>query len=159
MNIKKLQNTFMVVIAVAVLVSFGWGILLACIYTFRETPEEMPKIMLYLVSTVNGVLAANLGILLGLKLSPGSSQEPKGVTEVLQWLAAGWYLLMLLLAFVFWGTRGFPEESDLVVSALPEMANNAVGIFVSVLAAMLGVQVGTRRANAAARDAGKSTPA
>jgi hypothetical protein len=149
----RLRATFMTVVSVVVLLSFGLGIYLAGRYTLwvdPPRPNEMPPIMSYLVSTVNGVLAANLGALLGINISLSGWQKPQGPAEILQWSAAGWYLLMLLLAAVFWGLAGFSEDASRVVPLLPEMTKNGIGIFIAILAAVLGVQTAVTRARALA---------
>ena len=89
---------------------------------------------------MNGTLAANLGAVLGISISLKGWQDPKDTTEVLQWVAAGWYVIMLFLAVVFWGMAGFTEEEAKVVSILPELTKNGIGIFIAILAAVLGVQ-------------------
>jgi hypothetical protein len=101
---------------------------------------------LLLVSAVNGTLAANLGAVLGISFSFRGWQGPHRATEVLQWLAAAWYMMMLLLAAMFWGLAGFTEDTTKVMSILPEMTKNGVGILIAILAAVLGVQTALTRA-------------
>jgi hypothetical protein len=93
----------MVVVAGSVLALFGVGIYFAGRYTLGlgGMPGDMPKIASYFLSTVNGTLAANLGVVLGISISVKGWQGPKNKVEALQWIAAGWYVLMILLAALF----------------------------------------------------------
>jgi hypothetical protein len=102
---------------------------------------------------VNPVLAANLGALLGISVSMKGWRGPKTTTEVIQWIAACWYVAMLLLAAIFWGLAGFTDDPEKVVALLPEMTKNGIGILVAILAAVLGVQTAMTRANAIAEEA------
>jgi len=153
----KVRVIFMAVIAGVVLILFGVGIFVAARYTFwvdgAPRPGDMPGIVSYFVSAVNGTLAANLGALLGISISLRGWRGPKNATEVLQWVAAGWYVAMLLLAAAFWGWAGFTDDASKIVSLLPEMTKNAIGIFIAILAAVLGVQTAVTRANAIAEEA------
>lgn len=99
----------------------------------------MPGIVSYFVTAVNGALAANLGVLLGLSISHGVRRSPPNASDLFPWLAAVWYVAMLLLATAFWGMADFTDDGSKVVSLLPEMTKNAIGIFVAILAAVLGV--------------------
>jgi hypothetical protein len=147
---EKIRTIFMVLVAAIVLVLFGAGIYVAARYTLwvegAPRPNDMPGIVSYFVSAVNGTLAANLGAVLGISISLRGWQAPRNTTELLQWIAAGWYLVMLLLATAFWGLAGFTEDETKVVSVLPEMTKNAIGIFIAVLAAVLGLQTAITRA-------------
>ena len=108
----------------------------------------MPEIVGFFVAAVNGTLAANLGAVLGISISLRGWRDPDTATEKLQWLAAGWYVLMLALAAVFWGLTGFTDDSARVVALLPEMTKNGIGIMVAILAAVLGVQTAVTRSRA-----------
>ena len=148
----NVRSTFMIVVAVAVLVLFGLGVWAAGYYTLwapgAPVPDAMPTIAAYFVSAVNGTLAANLGAVLGISISLRGWSSPRDLTERLQWFAAGWYVAMLLVAMGFWWKAGFTEDSSKVVSILPEMTKNGVGIFIAILAAVLGVQTAVTRSRA-----------
>ena len=150
--------TFMVFVAGVVLLLFGVGIYAAGHYTLwvqgAPKPDAMPGIVGYFVSAVNATLAANLGAVLGISISLNGWQGPKDITEVLQWLAAGWYVLMLLLATLFWGLAdpAFTPDAAKVVSLLPELTKNGIGIFIAILAAVLGVQTAITRAKGTANE-------
>jgi hypothetical protein len=147
---KKIRVIFIVFVTGVVLLLFGAGIYVAAHYTLwvegAPKPDNMPGIVSYFVSAANATLAANLGAVLGISISLRGWQGPKDITEVLQWLAAGWYVAMLLLAIVFWGLAGFTENEAKVVSLLPELTKNGIGIFIAILAAVLGVQTALTRA-------------
>jgi hypothetical protein len=150
----KVRVIFMVSVAVVVLLLFGAGIYVAARYTLwvegAPRPNDMPGIVSYFVLAVNATLAANLGALLGISISVKGWRSSRNALEVLQWVAAGWYVAMLLLAAVFWGLAGFTEDGSKVVSLLPEMTKHAIGILIAVLAAVLGVQTAITRARAIA---------
>ena len=147
----KIPRIVMTLVFAAVLLAFGLGIGVAAYYTLwiegAPKPTEMPDIVAYFVSAANGTLAANLGAVLGIRLAWGGERSALSTTEIFQWFAAGWYVLMLLLAVLFWGMAGFREDEAQVVSLLPEMTKTAIGIFIAILAAVLGVQTlrGSRR--------------
>jgi hypothetical protein len=141
---KQVRVTFMAVVAGAVLLLFGGGIYVAARFTFwvagAPRPGDMPAIVSYFVSAVNGVLAANLGALLGISVSSSGWRGPETATELLQWIAAGWYVVVMLAATVFWGMADFTNDTSKVVPLLPEMTRNLSGLSIAILAAVLGVQ-------------------
>jgi len=153
---ETVRVAFMAVVAGAVLVLFAAGIVVAAAYTLwvegAPRPSDMPGIVSYFVTPVNGVLAANLGALLGISISMRGWREPKGQTEKLQWVAAGWYVAMLLLAAAFWAWAGFVEDPAKVVSILPELTKHGIGILIAILSAVLGVQTAVTRARAMAEE-------
>lgn len=146
----KVRVWFMSGVAIVVLVLFGAGIYVAARYTLwvegAPRPDDFPKIISYFVSAVNGTLAANLGVLLGIGISLRGWRGPKSATELLQWIAACWYVAMLLLAAAFWGMAGFTDDTTKIVALLPELTKNGIGIFVAILAATLGVHISLTRA-------------
>jgi hypothetical protein len=155
---ERVRVIFIWVVAVVVLLMFGAGICVAARYTLwvegAPRPNDMPGIVSYFVSAVNGTLAANLGALLGISISLRGWRGPQNANELLQWIAAGLYVAMLLLATIFWGMAGFTDDGSKVVSILPDMTKNAVGIFIAILAAVLGVQTAVTRARAIAEQDG-----
>ena len=136
----------MIVIAGSVLLLFGTGIIFAVIYTLCEKPSAMPEIVSYFVSMANGPLAANLGVLLGISIARRGWRGPESETEWFQWFAAGWYVAMLLVAVAGWGTKCFVDDASKVVPLLPELTKNAIGIFIAILATVLGVNTAFARA-------------
>ena len=145
----SVREKFMVSVAAVVLLAFGAGIFEAARYTLwvsgAPNPGEMPGVISYFVSAVNGILAANLAAVLGISISLRGFELPTDTTEKLQWFAAAWYMAMLVLAAVFWGFADFSEDHTKVVSLLPEMSKHAIGILIAVLAAVLGVQTAITR--------------
>jgi hypothetical protein len=140
--VDNLRSIFMGVMAGAVLLMFGSGIIIAAHYSLgSEKPSDMPGIVSYFVSVANGPLAANLGLLLGINLARPHWRVPKTMTivERFHWIAAAWYVAMLVVAIVCWGAAHFVDDPSKVVPLLPELTKNAIGIFIAVLAAVLGV--------------------
>ena len=125
------------------LLAFGAGIYYAAYLTLwakvHPQPDALPRIVVYFVTAVNGTLAANLGAILGISVSMGEWPGPIGTTETMQWIAAAWYVVMLMFATIAWGLVGFTDDPTLIVPLLPEMTKNAIGIFIAILAAVLGV--------------------
>lgn len=141
---NKIREILMITIALVVLLAFGGGVYAAAHYTLWATgaprPGDMPAIVSYFVSAVNGTLAANLGAVLGIIVLVTGWRGPQSRTELLQWIAASWYILMLIAASWFWGLTGFTEDNTKVASVLPELSKNGIGISIAVLAAVLGVR-------------------
>ena len=142
----KVRAIFMIVIAGSVLLMFGLGVIFAASYTLCGKPCAMPGIVSNFVSMANGPLAANLGVLLGISIARRGWRGPENETERFQWLAAGWYVAMLLAAVAGWGTKCFADDASQVVPLLPELTKNAIGIFIAILATVLGVNTAFARA-------------
>jgi hypothetical protein len=145
--VSKIPTVFLIAVAIVVLILFGAGIWTAGFYTLwvkeAPQPDKMPAIVAYLVSAVNGILAANIGALLGVHATKPPN-DPKTPTDVVQWVAAGWYLVMVVFAAYLWSGVRFAEKQGAVVPALPEVTKTGLGILIAVLAAVLGVQAGKR---------------
>ncbi|MGH7500222.1 MAG: hypothetical protein ACREL7_00555 [Longimicrobiales bacterium] len=148
----RFRQVFMIVVSALVMLAFSAGIVMAAWYTLwidaAPRPDEMPDVVTDFVSTVNGVLAANLGAILGISISLRGWQRPQQLTDALQWMAAAVYIAALAMAAIFWGLAGFTEDAARVVSILPELTRNGIGITIAILAAVLGVQTGITRAAA-----------
>lgn len=148
---NKLPERFMIFVVSVALLAFGAGIVMAARYTLwvdgAPRPGDMPAIITYFVIAVNGILASNLGAVLGISISLRGWQGPRTTMELLQWLAAGWYVAMLALATILWGMVDFTEDASKVVPLLPQLTKNAVGIFIAILAAVLGVQTAIARSS------------
>jgi hypothetical protein len=149
---KNVGVIFMAGVVGIVLVLYGLGIYVAARYSYwvdgAPRPGDMPEIVSYFVTAVNGILAANLGALLGISISFTGLRGPQTPTEVIQWIAAICYVIMLLMAAIIWGWEGFIDDPAKVVSLLPEMTKNAIGILIAILAAVLGVQTAVTRCKA-----------
>ena len=59
---------FMRLVSGVGLLGFGAGIYAAGAYTLSAMPEDMPAVVSYFVSAVNGTPAANLGAILGINI-------------------------------------------------------------------------------------------
>ena len=153
---ERVRTIFMWSVGFVVMGLFGMGVFLAGGYSVlfegAPRPEDMPAIVSYFVAAVNGTLAANLGAVLGISISLQGWRDPETPTEKLQWVAAGWYVFVLLVAAAFWASAKFTEDSSKVVSLLPEMTKHAVGILIAILAAVLGVQTAITRSTALSKE-------
>ena len=142
MSVKNLniKEVLLIGVAIAVLGLFAAAVWMAG----HRTPDDMPAIVIYFVSAASATLAANLGAVLGISAITGNWPAPTSKTESLQWFAACWYLGVILMATILWGITGFSDDTTQVVSILPELTKNGIGIFVAILAAVLGVQTISR---------------
>ena len=109
-------------------------------------PREIPGIITYFLSSVNGLLAANLGAILGISVSAGGLRQAGTTTETLQWAAAATYVAGLVTLLIAWAIAGFSEDPTEVAAVIPEIGRTAIGILIAVLAAVLGVQAAVQAA-------------
>jgi hypothetical protein len=139
-----IREAFMIGVTAFVLAAFGAGIAYAGWLTLwvpgHPNPAAMPPIVTYFVTAVNGTLAANLGAVLGIGLSLRAWHGPMAPAQKMQWIAAAWYVAMMMLAIALWGMARFTEDPLRVAGLLPELTKNAIGIFIAILAAALGVR-------------------
>lgn len=110
-----------------------------------SNPQDTPGIVIYFLSSVNGLLAANLGAILGISVSAGGLRQAQTTRETLQWVAAAVYVAGLATILVAWGIAGFSEDPTEVASVIPEIGRTSVGILIAVLAAAIGVQAASSR--------------
>lgn len=127
---------------------YGWGIGLAVRHSFpvsNPTPELMPGIFLWFVSSIGVLLATNLGSIMGVEI-PSRKFSLKGLStqEIIRGIAAVMFLLSTGVVFYFWYKTGFAEDPTKVVSTLPEFGRILPGVFLASLAVALGVTVKNR---------------
>ena len=142
---NKLPRHVMWGVAVAVMLLFAGGLVLAAVYSLSTpaAPSRMPAVATFVVSSVNGILAANLGAILGVTAILGfrsTLTDP----ERLQWVAAAFYVITLVLVMVVWGFTGFDEGPEQIVAAIPEVGRTGIGVLLAVFAASLGIQGAAR---------------
>jgi len=134
---EKVLKIILAVIAGAALILFLLAIIAGGYYTLLvKKPGDMPGFLFSYAFAANGLLAANLGALLGIKIS-GGTWNFINPNEMFQGIAVAFYLIMLLVAFVLWGLAGFTEDVSKVVSLLPELSKNLLGILLAALGTML----------------------
>jgi hypothetical protein len=130
---------------------FLYVVILAIIYSLKETPDKMPEIANWAITAIGGVLAINLGAVLGLKIAEGTSfksfkikalKEP--VPSAIQIGAAFLYVLILFVALIVWAILGFESKPENIVPAIPSLSKTLCGVIVGTLAAALNV---TRKQN------------
>jgi hypothetical protein len=129
-------------------VGFIAGVVSAVRYSRRGMPAEMPAFLRQVVTAIGGVLATNLGAVLGIKVEQAKTAgfdmtsllftEGAGTLTKLQVGAAYFYILGLLIALYGWWRLKFTEESDKVVVTLPQLSQTLLGVIVGVLAVALG---------------------
>ena len=105
-SVDRLPKLLLGIVAASAMLLFLGGVLLAArysIWTDPPTPDKMPTIATYVVSTMNGILVANLGAILGVSAFRGSFGQTLNQLEKLQWTAAIYYVLMIISVVVIWG--------------------------------------------------------
>ena len=127
---------------------FFWGIFSAIYWTKREDPGSMPKILRHFVTGSSGVLAANVGALLGIKIEEAITGNinlitnvftiPADTTVLLQMITAVLYGIAMLIAFIAWGSKKFTEDPQKVVVILPQLSQSLIGILLGVIAIVIG---------------------
>ncbi len=107
---------------------------------------NMPAFLTHVMTTIGGVLATNLGAVLGLTVAQSAgliSAESlpwyAPTAANLQVIAAYVYVVGLLAATGLWAAKRFTAGQDHVVSTLPELAKTLLGVMAGALAVMLGV--------------------
>jgi len=123
------------------------GILEAGILTQKGKPEKMPPFLKQTVTLIGGVLATNLGAVLGISVARGVSPSLRiwavPTTQALQMAAVILYVVGLLLAAVFWAINGFKENPNggpiVVVSTLPELTRILLGVIIGAAIVVLGI--------------------
>jgi hypothetical protein len=125
---------------------YCYGIFVAIRLTTKETPGDMPRFVDQMITTIGGVLATNLGAVLGIKFAEGSSllslqlQTPAPtIPGTLQIIAAVLYAIGLLAAIIAWLCKGFTNDPNIVVPAIPRLSQTLLGVAVGALALAIGV--------------------
>jgi hypothetical protein len=125
-------------------VLYAWAFLSAGYWTLKGEPQSMPAFLMQVITVIGGVLATNLGAVVGLRVgAPDSLRVDKSQAwyvkagKRFQTAAAWFYVVILVLALIVWGLTGFSE--DKVVSCIPDLAETLFGVAAGAVAAALGV--------------------
>ncbi len=129
-------------------VGFIAGLISAIQFSFSGTPDDMPRFIRQVVTAIGGILATNLGAVLGVKIEQAKSLgfDTKrffvgavgDAPSTLQLVAAYLYVFGLLVALWGWWKLGFTEDPSKVVVTLPQLSQTLLGVAVGVLAVALG---------------------
>ena len=138
-----------VVVVVMILLFLG-AVCMANQYTM---PAEMPQIAKDFASSMNGILAAAIGAILGIKVTATlASERFKTFTRmawgqmykawfkdltVTEWIVIGGYFGIAILSATFWGLASWTEDPGEIVVIIPQIARTALGMAVAVVAAAL----------------------
>ena len=122
-------------IGVVVLLIFGIIFAKALAY---QRPEPFPPELAFILTTVSGMLAANLGALVGVTVSAKATRTEVPVSWF-QIVAAIAYSVIVVIAWIVWAKRGFPAGLTGIVPVIPEMCRTGLGIVLGVFALALGV--------------------
>jgi hypothetical protein len=136
---NKIPDFLSIGVTGVVILLFIAAIAFAAWCSFNDV-ARFPPIGSYYIGAVNGILAANLGGLLGISFVQNTIFAPKNTIDVLQWISAAVYLIVLVGVIIIWAFLGFKEDSTKVVSIFPEMTKNAIGILLAIFSASLGLQ-------------------
>jgi hypothetical protein len=127
---------------------FLTGLIAAMNFSVEGKPDKMPKFVRQIVIAVGGVLATNLGAVIGISVMQATFTGASAMglllfkgadpPSVLQIGAAYCYIVGLLIALVGWARTGFSDDPKVVVDVLPQMSQTLLGVVVGVLAVALG---------------------
>jgi len=113
------------------------------------------------IGSIQALLLANLGILLGISIAKPHSglakqlmlnkttnkigmapdiSAPLELREKVQLFALVLYVCSLIACFITWSTNGFSSDSKDVVSLIPESSKMFLGVVLTYLTAVLGKQ-------------------
>lgn len=122
---------------------FAYAIYSAIHFTSIGKPGDMPNILNHVIIVVGGVLATNLGAVLGIQVDQGGgfslgfrkiSTDPSiGIREICAFL----YAIALIIALIFWGISGFTEKSTEIVDSIPMLSKTLIGVAVGALTVVL----------------------
>lgn len=137
-----LRKTLVAIIAVGAILLFVGLLLYAMSLTISGTPNEMPPVAIGIISSVNAILVANLGTVLGIGLSSAGGFHRMFAEKftLAQLLAAIVYVVVLVVVLGFWASQGFEEDTEIVVKSIPEIGRTGLGIFIVVLGSLLGAE-------------------
>ena len=143
-----LKDYFILFFFAIAIVLFFWGIFRAIYWSNKADPGQMPPFLRQVVTAIGGVLAANVGVVLGIKVEQALFQDinlitnifkiPQDTTVLLQLIAAILYAIGMLVALIAWGRLKFSEDPDKVVSVLPQLSQTLLGILVGAVAIVIG---------------------
>ncbi len=123
------------------------GIYQAIKYSKRGTPNELSQFLKTAVTSIGGLLATNLGALLGIKVEEASIagfdaasfffSAGANVPSTIQLIAAYLYLFCLIAAFVGWYWVNNLKDDPNKVVLLPQLSYTLLGVMVGVFAVSL----------------------
>jgi len=137
------------VVSLVVLAAAGFlaGVVSAVRHSLHGTPAQMPPFARQIVTAIGGVLATNLGAVLGITVQQARAggmdlasmlvAAGADTPTKLQVAAAYLYVLGLLIALYGWWRLRFTEDPDRVVVTLPQLSQTLLGVVVGVVAVAL----------------------
>lgn len=143
----EFKTVLVAALAGCALVTFIGGIIWAVVLSFKKKPQNMPVYLNELVITINGILAANLGSVLGQHVAGVTAYqiaEGKGICDLssavqTQIVAVLLYLLILVGTLIVWAAKKFSEKPEEVVPIIPQLSKTFFGVAAGCLAIILGV--------------------
>ena len=131
---------------------FGIGIWQACYYSIHNNPQLMPAFLATVVTIMTGVLATNLGAVIGIAgfkensdLRDSKSWNPVKIFQpnstATQILACYLYGSVLIIVLAVWWYEGFTEDPNNIVTIIPEIVKSFFGIAVGAVTSILNVKL------------------
>lgn len=152
----KVKVVFFIKLLIGILLGlsalfFFVGLHEAVEYSQPGKAAQMPEYLRHAVIVIGGVLATNLGAVVGIKLEQlriggftwNSALLVRANDEgqvILQVIAAYLYVFALCYATLAWWRIDFTEEPADVVVILPQLSQTLLGVVVGLLAVALGRQ-------------------
>lgn len=131
-------------------IAYAYGVFYACYLSLKKEPKptEMPAFLASVVTSIGGVLATNLGAVIGFAIKVPGSTAAKNIGEPfaffvyaaftnLQITASYIYLLFLFIAATVWAVKKFTGDANQIVPVLPEMTKTLLGVIVGAMGIIL----------------------
>ena len=141
MNAKEILTA---VIALAAIVFFAYAIIKAIHYSNLGTPGSMPSFLNQAIIVIGGVLATNLGSVVGIEVDQvagnafGFQEFSTDLIMGIRIACASLYVLAMIIVFIFWAKLGFKNNPNEIVDSLPLLSKTLLGVAVGALAVFLG---------------------
>ena len=142
------KNIMVIFILTLACIGFIYGIGSAVYYSIKGQPDLMPSFLRQVVTGIGGILATNLGAVLGIKVEQAKKfgfdvgsflwADAADAPSMLQVGAAYLYLIGMLVALIGWIKLKFSEDPTQVVNILPQLSITLLGVCMGVLAVSIG---------------------
>lgn len=142
------------VLILSALVFYLYGITIAIVETIHATKENQsvyPSFLSTTIGSIQALLITNLGALLGIAIvKPGSGvartlrlatardaqSSPIDIKEKIQLFAMILYILVLIACLITWISKGFTDDSRLVVPVVSESGKMFSAVIISYITAV-----------------------
>jgi len=141
---RKLILATASIVAIALFIGL---LIYAAKLTDAGTPQGMPATAIWISSSVNALLLANLATVLGIGAlsSAGFRQVFTDDHTAVQGFVAIAYFVLLVIVLLYWWSLGFEEDPEVIVESIPEIGRSGAVIIIAALGTALGAK-GSRAA-------------